>query len=224
LLSKPWQGKTSTTARLSTTLPSGRFSRVLYCFTTRLSTGFSLSNIAPSSQPCGRVVGTSFKLCTNISTIFSFNATSSSFVYSAFPPSRWSAWDWFLSPSVVINDVSNKRAGNTASRPSLTMFVWICASLDAREANTNGLDAFRFCYQGLPHLRYCIICFLFLISSAVCSRHVFNPLCCLLPFCPALNMFSRYTPPVSHWFLCISSCFRIPIVFRIIPAKQSKHI
>lgn len=72
-----------------------------------------------------------------MSTSPSSSATSSSFVQSAFPPSRYNACDWFLSPPVVMKAVSKVMSGCAARRASRTEFVWICASSDVREARVN---------------------------------------------------------------------------------------
>ncbi|KAG1865543.1 hypothetical protein DFJ58DRAFT_838650 [Suillus subalutaceus] len=55
----------------------------------------------------------------------------------AFSQSKYNVWYWFLLPSVVINDVPDEKTGSAVSRSSLTVFVWICASMDAREASTD---------------------------------------------------------------------------------------
>lgn len=97
----------------------------------------TLHNITPISQPSDGIWATPFKSCTSISVASSFNATSSSFVHSAFLPSKYDDWGWFLSLSVDKHDVPNERAKNVTLRSSLTMLIGICASSDARKASTD---------------------------------------------------------------------------------------
>ena len=84
------------------TAPFGRSFNVLYFLLMNTSFVSSRIRLHGSTVPSGSHVGTSFMECTQMSTLLSNSATSSSLVKSPFPPISDNAWFNMLSPFVMI--------------------------------------------------------------------------------------------------------------------------